>query len=317
MAEQTIFVGPLDRVLNFRTVPALDRLTPAQLGAIAQHAREEFFPRGGFLIRRDRPVDAFYIVIDGRVSVTGVGRQAHEAGPGDAVGFHHLLARSTTGIEARADADTLALRLDWEAQLDVCEQHFPVLLQYVRYLAQRSIDEFGRLPAETRLGAGADRDAVPAERRLNLAERLQALHRAPAFPSSSMDALSELARHLVEERFAAGQSIWRDGDPGGSFLLVARGTARCQRATPPHRFFAGPAAVLGMEEALSGQTRWYDATGDQPFVALRIGLEPFLDVLEDHFEMAIDFTSRMARELLALLEREPDGGEERHDRGGV
>ncbi len=305
MPERTVFVGPLDRILHFRTMPALDRLTPTQLGTIAQHAQEQFFPRGNYLLRPEWPAEAFYLVIDGRVTVTRLGRSAQEAGPGDAVGFHHLLAQAARGIEARADADTLALRLDWEAQLDICEQHFPILLQYVRYLAERLLGEFRRRPTAQRLGPAEGRTLPPGQRRLNLVERLLALRGAPAFPSSSVDALSELARHVVELRYAAGEAAWRRDEPATWFLLIAGGAVSCSAGELARPFGGGPTTTLGMHETLATALRWYDAVADGPVVGLRIDLEPFLDVLEDHFEMAIEFTSLFAKDLLELLEGDP------------
>jgi hypothetical protein len=37
-------------------------------------------------------------------------------------------------------------------------------------------------------------------------------------------------------------------------------------------------------------------------VALAIRLEPLMDILEDHFTMAVDFTAEVAQELIRLSE---------------
>ena len=41
VADAPLLVGPLDRVLYFRTLPEMDRLSAAHLAAIAAHARED------------------------------------------------------------------------------------------------------------------------------------------------------------------------------------------------------------------------------------------------------------------------------------
>ncbi len=300
MADKVVLVGPLDRVLYLRTLPVFEPLSPEALAAIAQHARERFVRRGTTVLRPDRPAEAVYMVVDGRISVYRDGRRVEEAGPGEAVGFLHLLSRSSHGIEARADVDTLTLELDWDAQLDVCEDHFPVLMQYVRYLSRRSVAELSRLADGTRLGEAGDAPFVGA-RALNLVERMLGLRRSRPFSTCSVDALSELARHVVEQRLRAGQPVWARGTPAGHLLLVVAGCVRCQ-VDPGRAFLAGPGVALGMHEALMDGVRWYDAATTEDLVGLRIDVEPLVDILEDHFEMAVELTSMMAVRLMELMQ---------------
>lgn len=302
MADKVVFVGPLDRVLFLRSLPALDGLAPAHLAAIAQHARERFFPRGAVLFRREQPAEAVYLVVEGKVAVTRVGRSQH-LGPGEAVGFLDLLARAEHGVEARALVDTLTLELDWDAQLDVCEEHFPVLMQYVRYLAQLAIRELLQLSAEAPEVSPADLP-VRGTGPLNFVERILVLSRSRAFSTSSLDALTELARHVTEVHLDAQQTVWQREEPADHFLLIASGIVRGD--LPEGRALrARAASTLGMHEALRGESRWYSAAPETSAVALRIEVEPFVDILEDHFDLAVDFTSVLANRVIELLQREP------------
>ncbi len=298
MSQTTLFVGPLDRVLYFRTVPAFERLTSTELAAIAQHAEEEIYPAGSMLFRVGEPADAIFLLIDGLVSVTQGDRAVRQLGPGEVVGFLELLARTGEDLEVRVERDTLALKLDWEAQLDVCEQHFGVLLGYIRYLSLRTIRE-SAVPAPN----GGRGPVAPAMRQmgaLHFVSRVLALQQCTVFPTGATDALSELARHVTRLDWNAGDTIWRAGDSADHFLSIVSGRARCAGG----RDHAGQAErtqpdILGMHETLAGMARWFDVTAADDLTALKIETEPFLDILEDHFDLAIEFTSLMARGVLA------------------
>lgn len=293
MASHPIFFGPL---LYLRTVPALDRLNATQLGALAQHAEEEFFPQGSFLLPPGRPVEAFYVIVEGKVSVRTAGGGVQEAGPGESVGFLHLLARSEQDLQARALWDTVALRMDWDAHLDVCERHFPIVQEHLRFLALRALQEAslprGEGPGHPAGAAHGEVDTAP----LTLVRRLQALHRSRSFVSSNMDALAELARHLVEVRLEGGEELYRAGDPAQSFFLVASGRMGSLAANGVPAAEYGPGDDLGKAEALAGVPRRSTARSLGHAVLLRVDLDPLLDILEDHFTMSVDFMAALARE---------------------
>jgi CRP-like cAMP-binding protein len=315
MVSQSLFFGPL---LYFRTVPALDRLSSALLGAIAQHAEEEFFPAGSLLLRPGHPREAFFVIVEGKVTVREPQGREEVLGPGQAVGFLHLLARSEEGLEAQAVWDTVALRVDWDAHLDACERYFPILEVHIGFLAQQCQEEQRRIrrtaplqPAETvekreegePSGAG-EAEVIPTAP-LNLVQRIQVLHRSRAFPSASMDALAELARHLEEVRHPAGEEHWAPGDPSEFFLLVASGRFTLEGPEGSWREVLGPGDAAGRFEALAGLPRESRLRAEETAVTLRVGLEPLMDILEDHSTMAVDFTARLARELIHLQDAGP------------
>lgn len=302
MRETTLFVGPLDRLLYLRSLPALDRLASSQLAAIAQYAREEFFAKGSALLSSEAPVEAFYTVVQGRVAAARAGIRQPEAGPAESVGLLDLLARAETGLDAWAEADTLALRIEWDDHVELCERNFPILLHYLGYLSARTIEELQRAPAGWQLGDAAT--AAPAvAHRLDAVERVLALARCAVLPSTAVEAMGELSRHLDEVRIGEGERLWVRGDPADHVLLLVTGRVRCETAAPGRWLGAVPGAALGLHETLTAAPRWYDAIAERPVAALRMGLEPFLDIMEDHFDLAIDFTSILARDLLGLTVR--------------
>lgn len=311
MAPRSLFFGPL---LYFRSVPALERLPSPLLGAIAQNAEEMFFPAGAPLLPPERSREAFFVIVEGKVSAQETGGREEILGPGQALGFLRLLARSQEPVDARAVWDTVALRVDWDAHLDACERFFPILETHMEFLAHRCLEERRRIreglavpdpllpPPGSPWGSPEGRATLPsaAPPRLNLVHRLVALHRCGAFPSASMDALAELARHLEEVQIGIGEEYWAPGDPAECFLLVVSGRLVEEWPGGARQEDLGPGAVAGRLEALANLPREAVLRAAEPTLSLRVGLDPLLDILEDHFTMAVEFTAELARELTRL-----------------
>ena len=307
--DSVLFVGPLDRVLLLRTLPMLEGLRPIALAAIAQHAEERSFSRGAVLSSPDASSQAVYLIVDGEVEVRRDGTAARRVHAGEAVGFIEMLSRAKRPLHVRAASDTVALELDWDAQLDVCEEHFPVVMQYLGYLAQLTVAELRR---QGRAAARSDTSLTPRPfgSRLNFVERVLVLSRSCALSSGCLDALSELSQHVEEVRWRDGDRIWAIGEPAEDFFLLASGQLRCSQASGIG-FTCGPGKLAGVHEALFGGERWYAAVSEGQSIGLKIGLEPFVDILEDHFDLALDFMALLAADLLLLQSDDADSGETR------
>jgi CRP-like cAMP-binding protein len=302
MGDAVLFVGPLERVVYLKTLPGLADLEPRQLAAVAQHARERRFSRGDALLAAGQRAEAFYVVVDGRVSLRRPGRPLGHAGPGEQVGFVEQLARVEPGLDALAETPTLALEFDAAAHLDVCEEHFPVVQAHLRYLAASTVRALRRLPDGTRLNR-AERQAPPPERPLNTVERILTLRRSSALSSGSVEALAELAGLASELRRPAGAVLWRRGDAARSFLLLASGSVECRTPWGRRLRYEGSSLALGQSESLLGVPRWNDTVSREEVVALELPVEALLDALEAHFDLARDLLRAMARGLLGLRER--------------
>jgi len=296
--DKVLFVGPLDRVLLLRTLPMLEGLGPVQLAAIAQHAEERHLTRDSVLRLGNGDTEAIHVVMDGELSAFGPDRQERRLQRGDAIGFVEMLSGSGETIVCRANVDTTTLALDWDAQIDVCEEHFAVVMQYVRYIARQCST---RLAGRTQESRGPV--PVIAEQRfhadMNLLERTLVLSRSKVFSSGCLDALAELAHHVTEAHWRAGETIWQAGQTAGHFLLVAAGTLRCS-SERTGTFLCHAGAPVGIHEALGREKRWHDTTCEQDAVTIRVDVEPFMDILEDHFDLALDFLAVLAGELSRL-----------------
>jgi CRP-like cAMP-binding protein len=211
------------------------------------------------------------------------------------VGFLDAIAPSPAPTGAQAETDVVAFRLETDAIRDVCEQNFAVLSGLLRYVADRTLDDRHAL---LRSIVGRTTRGLSGDRPLDRVGRIVALHRSPAFPSHSMDALAELAGHLDEVRMAAGGALWRPGDAADGFFLVCSGDIRLGGGPWRVGDQLGPGAVPGIVATLAGRAYEYEAVASEPSLLLRVRAEPFFDVIEDHFEMAFEMLGRMACNLL-------------------
>ncbi len=299
MDAQVRTLGPLERALHLKSVDALGGLPPAELGVVARHARERRFRAGSAVFRPGQRPASFHVVVAGGVRVTGAEHDAARIGPEECLGLLALLARWDEGLDAVAEEDTTTLELDVEDLHDVLEDHFAVYLHELRGVARRMMATLAALPDGTHIGATAPLLPVSAE--LDVIQRLLFLRRTAAFQRANMDALVEMARHATVVRFAPGERLWTRGDPSGFNCLVMAGTVRGVHGAPERSFVAGPGVPLGTPEALCGAPRWYDAVAVEPVLALRSEVDLFLDLLEDHFAMALDYLAATATVLIQQL----------------
>ncbi len=288
MSTPPLYVGPF---LHLRTLQAFEALTNAQLRDLAYEAQEVLIPRGSQLIRRGEPVAAMYLIVDGFVDI---GTEL-AVGPGGVVGFLDVLASAPAPVGAVAESDVVAFRVETDALRAVCEQNFAVLSALLGYVTDRVLDQRHAL---MRSIVGRSARPMSTDRPLDRVARIVALHRSPAFPSHNMDALAELAGHLDEVRMVAGDELWQPGDDADGFYLLCSGGVRLGGGPWQAGDQLGPGSVPGIVATLAGRRYEYEAVASEPTLMLHVRTEPFLDVIEDHFEMAFGMLGRFARNLL-------------------
>jgi CRP/FNR family cyclic AMP-dependent transcriptional regulator len=113
------------------------------------------------------------------------------------------------------------------------------------------------------------------------------LEEVPLFAGLSADLLDELARESRTRRYAAGQVLWNEGDPGEALLVLEEGQLRVTRLTA-----AGVEVVLAVMEAPA-------ALGE---LALLDGAPRDASVIAQR-PVTVRYIPRSA--FLALLRREP------------
>lgn len=278
-------------------------LSGPQLSTIAEATRERFYPKASVLTREGEPVEAIHFLVEGQVTASFKGRNLGFADPGAAIGALGVLIRDDQGMEVVAESDTLTLELDSDAVFEILEDNFAILRHVLQTFCRQMIETVVHGPVAPVTLPKADLKAPPRE--LDLVDRIFLLRRAPPFARSSLNALAELARSMFDVRFEPGVKLWSVGEPARNLLLIVSGTVAC---TVPERptFQAGPGVPMGALEALGGVTRWYEPVTETKVVALSGDVEVLFDVLEDNFDMAMDYLSTMGRAWLKSVERIAD-----------
>ena len=93
-------------------IPFLAALPAYELEHLAQSVRWRWFPAGIPVVTQGEPGDAFYIVVDGQLSVTVDGRlRPHTLNPGDGFGEIAMLHRvpRTATVTAMIDCELLMI----------------------------------------------------------------------------------------------------------------------------------------------------------------------------------------------------------------
>lgn len=286
-----VFAGPL---IQLRMIPAFEPLSAGQLAALAAEAEEVALASGAPFFEVGQPVDAAYLLVEGSATAVGPDGASAAVSPGEVVGFLETLARAPARTRVTADTDVLAIRLSLDAIRDACDQHFGVLSAVLSYVAGEAARE--RKAVWVAAGAGAGEGEARQEP-MDRVDRILTLHRSPVFPSGGMDALAELAGHLVERELAPGEKLWPPGDGPEGVFLIASGSVRLESDVWEGSVLLGAGGVPGLVTSLaerSGIRAWADSA----VTALYVSRETLLDILEDHSDMAFAFLGRLAGSVL-------------------
>jgi CRP-like cAMP-binding protein len=299
--RETRVIDDVERMMLLRTFPGFSHLAPAEVAALAEPTRRRFFPAGAVLARAGDPPRSLHFVTDGEVRVSRHGHALGQFGPRSTVGGLAVIARDPDTPEIVAIRDAVTYEMMTDDLEDMFEDNFGVLLAVLRAIASASLD------ARRQLGpaAGFRQDGHSARcpaRALDLVERIFFLRKTIVFARSRIEALAQLARSARELRLEAGSVLWRAGDPSAGVVFPVCGSVRATTPEGQEFLFRGGASLGGLD-MIAGERRWYTAEIVDSLVGLELDAELFLDVLEDHHEMAREFLAALARELISLQEQ--------------
>lgn len=299
----TLGVGRFERLLILRSFPAYADMPPDRLLPTAEYTRERFFPKGAYLTRYRTPAEVMHFIVRGRVETRRGERHIGTFGERDVVGGLTLLAQDPDGMDTIALEDTITLELHGDDAQEIFEDDYGMLRNIYRALSH-GILETRRQLGET---GGYSREIAPSPtcpaRPLDLVERMAFLRRAMLFAQDRVEAIANLALESREVRLGDGAPLWREGAPTSEhFYHIVCGAVEGRSASGAS-FVFGPGDAVGALDAFAEVPRWYTASSRDGLVALRIERETFLDILEDDFDIAIEFSRALARNLLALREK--------------
>lgn len=297
-----------ERMLHLKQIPVGAMLPAPVLRVIAAHLQERTFAPGVRLMRRGEPIDGLHMLTDGGVALTREGTSLGELDAPQTLGFLGILARQDGPYDATAKGEVRAFELETDTLLELLEDHFELLSATLRYLAERLYFDMQELPKEALGIAPADMGVVP-DRQLDLVERVLFLRTSSGLTEANVNALAVMARQMEEVRVKAGTKFWSIGDPAERVLFIVKGNVRCEAANG-REFRYGPGTGAGGVEALADKPRWYGITAETDVVGLMGHSDQLMDIFENQFRMAMDFTTMLARAEIGLLARRATLGQQ-------
>ena len=122
------------------------------------------------------------------------------------------------------------------------------------------------------------------------------LQRSPLFRGLPAPALEQIAGLATQIRYRAGESVFRQGDPGNAIYAVVTGRIRISAGTADGREMSlnimEPGDTFGEIALLDGGTRTATATATEP--------SELVSIRRDHFVGLLEREPRVALELLRL-----------------
>src|SRR5262245_26018330 len=286
---------PIERMLAIKAIPEFADVHPDDLAVIADHARVNTFRRGDTLYAgTQHPASSVHLVLEGRVAEYRGGRLFVTHGPQRVLGGEDALARSASDVVAVAEEDTRTLAIERDQLRDVLEDNFGVLSAALHGVAAATL----RLRRRIVPSAGYEPPAAPAAGSVAVPEDLGArvgfLWRQTWLRHARLRTLGQLASEATTATLAEAEPLWTVGDPAEDALIVVTGRVRCETDDGRQRFEAAGGTILGLEEALAMDTRWYRAVVRTPGSAMRIGRAAVIDVLEDDPDSALELLAALA-----------------------
>lgn len=289
----------IERVLRLRTLTNFGRMSPGELVTIAENTVDRHFVAGSEIHAEGAPVTSMHYVLEGRVAVLRNGVTVSILDAPAVVGALGVLA-GRDGQQMIAEEDCWTLEMPAALMEDVFEDNFPLIVMVMRALTEQLI--------EARREAGADggfdpaiepAEAPPAP--LSIVDKLYYLRHNAQFLGQRIETIIGLARSAREVRVPAGTTLWRRGDPGGTWLILIAGVIDCEGDGQLFRF--GPGSSVGGLDSLADVPRWYDAVTQTEVTALEMDGDQLIDILEDNVDVAMNLARNIARGLLELRER--------------
>lgn len=296
----------LERVLLLRTFAPFVDLAPSHLAAMAEMAEDRFYPAGAEIQPEGVPVRHVHYLLSGEVEIRRRGQVVRTLGERSVIGGLDALARVQSASQVVARSDVTAFSFSQEDQRDVFEDDFEVLIGIMRSVARGYLE--ARRAAGGDGGFRPDDESAPMPRApLGLVDKLAFLRRTGPYNEARLEAVAELARESPEVRIAAGERLWRAGDPSGSSLVIVAGVVAGAADGGRQRFRFSTGSIVGGLDSLAAVPRWFDAEALTEVAAIQVSYGVLLDLLEDHTEMAMDLLRVLASGVLALRERNAAG----------
>ncbi|HEY6960049.1 MAG TPA: cyclic nucleotide-binding domain-containing protein [Candidatus Limnocylindria bacterium] len=249
----------VERARILSRVPFLASLAGNALIAIASHLSEERVDANTNVVTIGEPGQRFYVVRSGRLEVLDAsGRVIGTLAPGDGFGELALLDHRPRTATVRATEPSELWSLD--------RGHF-----------ERWIRERYEIAARIRASA----------------EERDMLAKLPFFKGLEPAELDRIVPHLKLTRVAAGEAVFREGDPGDRYYVIREGEADVSvgGSLVAH---LGPGSGFGELALLFGKPRTATVTATKDLVLASLGRSEFGWLVRESGETMGEFKTRTA-----------------------
>jgi len=195
--------------------PAFSQLSAETCARIAQLTRERSLAPGEYLAHESAPGDNLYLVVTGSLIETRHSATTSETlTPGQITGEISLLAGHPRQATLQAAEPTIVRALASSDFDQLCTEHPTEMASTIAWAAAR----------------------------LDAAQIASAIEASLLFRNLTQSARQNLAAAFVSLEITAGQTLFREGDPGNTLYLILSGRMRLERKTSTQPV---PAAELG------------------------------------------------------------------------
>lgn len=302
------FLSPLERVLFLRNSPDFSLLEPAVLIAIASHTVEMSYRAGDEIYAEPDSNRYLYFVVEGTVRTTLAGRTLFDISSPGTVGLMRVLARSTLPDAVTALTEVVTLRIEIDNFLQVMEDHFHLVLGLIRNVTSLIADVEARLEIAPGREVCIECIEPDSKRSLDLVQRLSRARQSTLFKTANLTMLSELLRGVCESHVEPGEWLFRAGQQPDTLHLVFDGVVRIENPSGSRVAYAGQGDLVALSEYYCDAAHSYGAVTETAVQLLRIDRAHYLDLLEDHFDHALDLLCVLAQRYIELREREHASG---------
>ncbi len=196
--------------------------------------------------------------------------------------------------------DVVSLRIKVENFLQIMEDRFAVTYELLQHFTRMTADVEEKLA----IAPGSDTCVACVEaatdKTFDLVQRLSRARQVPLFETTNLTMLTELLREITESYVAKGQWLFKPGQEPDTLYLIFEGAVRIEDPSGKRVAYAGPRQVVALGDFLRNQPHSFGAVTETPVQLLRIDKHHYIDVLEDHFDHALDLLAQLAARYLDL-----------------
>jgi CRP-like cAMP-binding protein len=267
-------VSPLDRALFLAAQPYFSGLDASIVATLAAYTEERFARAGEWLHHEGESVRDVFFLAEGAVRLMREEQVLREVSSPAGVSVASALSGTNWSPGILATEPTVYLALPRTDFMQILEDRFPLLVQIATTLSQQDGHPVlsGNAPSR-----------VPET--LDLIGRIVAARLNPLFAETNLTVLIELLRSAEEIELSAGEHVWQQGTRDRGVIIPIEGTLCVHDGKTTAK--VEPGDVVGLAELFCGESSTVVVDATTKARVLQISSEKMIDIIEDHFEVAL------------------------------